>query len=63
LIELEWREYEHEFPHHCKDLEKQALRESLDALWDTEEATLEMFIDNAGNFFCGLPEKRKCLFV
>jgi len=50
-IELEWWEYEDEFPHHCKDPAKQALRESLDALWDTEEATLEMFMDTAGDYF------------
>jgi len=51
LIELEWWEYEDEFPYHCKDPKKQVLRESLDALWDTEEATLEMFVDTAENYF------------
>ena len=50
-IELEWWEYEDEFPHHSKDPKKQTLRESLDALWDTEEATLEMFTDTAGDFY------------
>ena len=34
-----------------KNQEKQVLRESLDALWDTEEATLEMFADTVGNYF------------
>jgi hypothetical protein len=51
LIELEWWEYEDEFPHNSKDPKKQALRESLDALWDTEEATLEMFTDTTGNYY------------
>jgi hypothetical protein len=50
-IELEWWEYADEFPHHCKNPKKQALRESLDALWDAEEAALEMFTDNAGNYY------------
>jgi len=50
-IELEWWEYADEFPHHCKDPKKQALRESLDALWDAEEATLEMFTDTTGNYY------------
>jgi len=51
LIEFEWWEYVDESPHHCKDPAKQELRESLDALCDTEEATLEMFTDTAGAFF------------
>lgn len=50
-IELEWWEYEDEFPHHCKDPKKQALRESLDALWDTEESALDMFMTATGEYF------------
>jgi len=58
LIELDWWEYADEFPNHCKDPAKQALRESLDAI----DEPLELFMDTDG-LFIAVSRKNGAVYI